>query len=235
MNILAIIPARGGSKGLPGKNSKLLNGTPLIVYTIEHALEANRVAKMVVSTDDTEIRNIAMVAKAEAPFLRPTHLAQDNTPTLPVVQHALQYYLEQGEQFDAICLLQPTTPFRKKGLIDQAIEKFISSGADALVSVVPVPHEFNPHWVFEPNRQGFLTIATGEKEIIPRRQELPPAYVRDGAIYLTKTSVILEKNSLYGETLAFIENDSTYYINIDTMEDWELAEKKAGVFFKNHG
>lgn len=235
MNILAIIPARGGSKGLPGKNIKLLNGKPLIGYTIEHALEADRLTKVVVSTDDTEIRSMAIVAKAEAPFLRPAYLAQDNTPTLPVVQHALQYYLEQGERFDAVCLLQPTTPFRKKGLIDQAIEKFISTGADALVSVVPVPHEFNPHWVFEPNGLGFLTIATGEKEIIPRRQELPHAYARDGAIYLTKSSVILENNSLYGDQLTYIENDPEYYVNIDTQADWELAEKKTSVFLTNHG
>jgi N-acylneuraminate cytidylyltransferase len=235
VNILAIIPARGGSKGLPGKNIKLLNGKPLIGYTIEHALEADRLTKVVVSTDDTEIRSMAIVAKAEAPFLRPAYLAQDNTPTLPVVQHALQYYLEQGERFDAVCLLQPTTPFRKKGLIDQAIEKFISTGADALVSVVPVPHEFNPHWVFEPNGLGFLTIATGEKEIIPRRQELPHAYARDGAIYLTKSSVILENNSLYGDQLTYIENDPEYYVNIDTQADWELAEKKTSVFLTNHG
>ncbi len=234
IKILGLIPARGGSKGVSGKNSKLLGGIPLVVYSIQSALATHGLGEVIVSTDDPAIQQISLSAGAKAPFLRPVHLAQDDTPTLPVIQHALQYYLEQGERFDAICLLQPTTPFRKKELIDQAIEKFISSGADALVSVVPVPHEFNPHWVFEPNRQGFLTIATGEKDIIPRRQELPPAYVRDGAIYLTKSSVILEKNSLYGDALAYIENDPDFHVNIDTQADWELAEKKVGIFFRNH-
>ncbi len=232
MVIIAIIPARGGSKGVPGKNIKLLNGKPLIGFTIQSALEANKISRVVVSTDDPTIQDIAVKYGAEVPFLRPSYLALDNTPTLPVVQHALQYYLEQGENFDAVCLLQPTTPFRKQGIIDQAIEKFTSSGADALITVVPVPHQFNPHWVFEPNEEGFLAPAIRDKPTISRRQDLPPAFIRDGAIYLTKSNVVLKKNSLYGDKLAYLETDIAHYVNVDTPEDWELVEKEARIFFK---
>ena len=94
-----------------------------------------------------------------------------------------------------------------------------------MVSVQKVPHEYNPHWTFEQNDQGNLKIATGETEIISRRQDLPIAYHRDGSIYITKTKVILEQHSLYGNSTAFIESDSDAYVNIDTLEDWEKAEK----------
>ena len=126
--------------------------------------------------------------------------------------------------FDAVCLLQPTNPFREQGFIDKAIEKFITSKTDCLISVLPIPHEFNPHWAFEENEIGLLKIATGEKNIITRRQELPKAFYRDGAIYITKTEVI-KNGSLYGESIAYIENNPQFYVNIDTIEDWEKAEK----------
>ena len=227
MRTLALIPARSGSKGVPGKNIRPLAGKPLIQYTIESALDAKLVSKVVVSTDAVNIADAARAAGAEVPFLRPEALAKDDTPTLPVVRHALEFFLAQGMRFDAVCLLQPTTPFRPPAFIDQAIRKFIGTGADSLLSVVPVPHEFNPHWVFEPDGVGFLRLATGEKDIIPRRQELPPAYVRDGALYLTRSDVILQKNSLYGDKIAWIENDASFYINIDTLEDWDRAEQMA--------
>jgi len=122
-------------------------------------------------------------------------------------------------------LLQPTSPFRPKGFIDLAIQKFINEEVDALVSVLPVPHEFNPHWVFEPNEKGLLQIATGDKEIIKRRQDLPQAFFRDGLIYITKTSVIKE-GSFYGTKLSYLENHPDFYVNIDTLEDWEKATAK---------
>lgn len=224
-SILALIPARSGSKGVPGKNAKLLGGIPLISYTIQSALAAHGIQEVMVSTDDRGIREIAIKAGAEAPFLRPAHLAQDDTPTLPVIQHALQWLSSQGRHFDAVCLLQPTNPFRPMGFIDRAINQFLESGADSLISVLPVPLEFNPHWVFEPGADGLLKIATGESSIIPRRQALPKAYYRDGSIYLTQTEVLLAKNTLFGESVAYIEADPTFHVNIDTPEDWEEAER----------
>lgn len=224
MNILAVIPARGGSKGVPRKNKKLLNGKPLIQYSIDAALQSNYITEVVVTTDDEEIMAIAKSLGANVPFLRPKHLAEDTTPTLPVIQHVISYFEAEGKRFDAICLLQPTSPFRPKGFLDKALETFIEKQTDALISVLEVPHQYNPHWTFEPNKNGILEIATGEKNIIPRRQELPKAYHRDGSIYITKTNIIQQENSLYGNSLAYIVSDSTYYVNIDTQDDWEQAE-----------
>lgn len=225
MKILAIIPARGGSKGVPGKNSKLLGNKPLIAYSIEQAIASNSFAKIIVSTDDETIAKIAMDYDAEVPFIRPKELSNDTAASIAVVQHAVEFLESKNEFFDAICLLQPTSPFREKGFIAKAIEKFSSTGSDALVSVLPVPHEYNPHWVFEPDTNEMLQIATGEKEIIKRRQELPKAFFRDGAIYLTKTASI-KKGTFYGEKLSYIESNPNLYVNIDTMNDWIQAEQK---------
>lgn len=224
MKILAIIPARGGSKGVPNKNNKLLGDKPLIGYSIEQAIASNSFAKILVSTDDDLIVQIATDFGAEVPFIRPTYLANDTASSIAVVQHVVAFLASKNEFFDAVCLLQPTSPFREKGFINKAIEQFISTNADALVSVLSVPKEFNPHWVFELNNDGMLKIATGEKEIIKRRQELPPTFFRDGAIYLTKIACI-KMGTFYGEKLTYLESNPTFYVNIDTMEDWKKAEE----------
>jgi CMP-N,N'-diacetyllegionaminic acid synthase len=225
MKILAIIPARGGSKGVSGKNIKLLNGKPLLAYTSEIALQSKQLAEVVVSTEDEQIITVAKSLGIKVPFSRPMALAQDHTPTIDVIIHALRWYEKQNVFFDAVCLLQVTSPFRTVDFLDKAIEKFMASGCDSLVSVQKVPHEYNPHWTFEVNAEGNLKIATGESEIIYRRQELPPAYHRDGSLYITKTKVLLEEHSLYGKSTAFIESESEFYVNIDTMQDWEKAEE----------
>jgi CMP-N,N'-diacetyllegionaminic acid synthase len=225
MKILGIILARGGSKGVPGKNIKLLGGVPLLAFTAQSALASKRLTKVVLSTDCPSIATVAKQYAIEVPFIRPETLATDIASSIAVVQHAVSYLENQGEFFDAICLLQPTSPFRPKGFIDEAIQKFGQEDAEALVSVLPVPHEFNPHWVFELNKEGLLQIATGEEEIIKRRQDLPPAFFRDGSIYITKTSVIKE-GSFYGSKLSYLENHPDFYVNIDTPEDWEKATAK---------
>ena len=225
MRILAIIPARGGSKGVPGKNIKLLNGKPLLAYTSEIALQTKYLTEVIVSTEDDKISAVAKSMGIKVPFVRPTELAQDNTPTIDVIIHALQWYEKHSVFFDAVCLLQTTSPFRTLEFLDKAIEKFISSDCDSLISVQKVPREYNPHWTFEVNLEGNLKIATGETEIISRRQKLPVAYHRDGSVYITKTEVILKGLSLYGKSTAFIESEPEFYVNIDTMLDWEKAEE----------
>ena len=225
MRVLAIIPARGGSKGVPGKNIKLLSGKPLIEYTTEVVLQSKLLTKVVVSSNDDKIIEVAKNTGVEVPFKRPSNLSEDETPTLPVIKHALAYYKNIGEEFDAICLLQVTSPFRTVDFLDNALQKFINEGADSLISVQKVPHEYNPHWTFELNEEGNLKIATGEDIIISRRQDLPTTYHRDGSIYITKTSVILEKNSLYGNTIAYIESKEKNFVNIDTLRDWGKAEE----------
>lgn len=225
MKILAIIPARGGSKGIPGKNIKLLNGKQLLSYTSDVALQSKYLTEVVVSTEDEEITEEAIKLGIKVPFVRPKELAEDNTPTIDVIVHTLKWYENQNIYFDAVCLLQVTSPFRTVEFLDKAIEKFIEKDCDSLVSVQKVPHEYNPHWTFEINSEGNLKIATGETKIISRRQDLPVAYHRDGSIYITKTEVLLKEYSLYGKSTAFIESDPKFYVNIDTIYDWEKAEK----------
>jgi CMP-N-acetylneuraminic acid synthetase len=225
MKILGIIPARGGSKGVPGKNIKLLAGKPLLEYTTEIAIKSKFLTKIVFSSDDDKIIELAKKTGVEVPFKRPSNLAEDASPTLPLIQHALSYYKSIGEEFDAVCLLQVTSPFRTLELLEKALQKFISSNLDSLISVQKVPHEYNPHWTFELNNKGNLKIATGEKKIISRRQDLPESYHRDGSIYITKTSVILKYNSLFGASIGFIESPKEWHVNIDTFDDWDKAEK----------
>lgn len=226
MKILGLIVARGGSKGVPKKNSKLLNGKPLIDYTFQSAKESKKITTLIISTDDDEIISLAQKSDIMVPFKRPEHLAQDNTPSIDVIKHALENLEKLGYSFDAVCLLQPTSPFRPKGFIDAAIEKFIDTKVDALVSVRQVPLEFNPHWVFVENENGTLEIATGDEKIIPRRQELPKSFYRDGCIYITKSQFI-KNSSLYGNSLGYIENTDRKFVNIDTLEDWKIAERIA--------
>lgn len=225
MKILGLIPARGGSKGVPRKNIKLLGNKPLLQYTTDVALQCSKITKVVLSSDDDEIMKVGEKLGIEVPFKRPANLATDKSPTLPVILHTLDFYEQQGVFFDAVCLLQVTSPFRTVSFVNDAIKTFVKQGTDSLVSVLEVPHEYNPHWTFEVNDNDTLQIATGEKEIISRRQELPTAYHRDGSIYITKVSVLKEQNSLYGNSISYIKSDKEKYVNIDTLADWEQAEK----------
>lgn len=224
--ILGLIPARGGSKGLPGKNIKMLGGKPLLQYTWESARQSSMLDKVVLSTEDQEIKEVACKLGINVPFTRPENLAQDLTPSIEVIIHALKFLQDKGEEFDVVCLLQPTTPFRSPGLIDACIKKFEQNNYDSLISVREVPSEYNPHWVFE-EEGGLLKLATGEESIIPQRQNLPRAYFRDGAIYLTKTKVLLEQSSLFGKRTGFYDTTGSPYVNIDTPNDWKKAEKIA--------
>ncbi|WP_300438517.1 acylneuraminate cytidylyltransferase family protein [Christiangramia sp.] len=224
MRILGIIPARGGSKGIPGKNIKYLGEKPLLAYTTEATLKSKLLNRSILSSDSEEIIEVGKKLGIQVPFVRPAKFAKDDSASIKVLKQALYFFIKENIHFDAVCILQPTTPFRREGLIDDAIKKFESGSYDSLVSVREVPHEYNPHWVFE-EKKGKLEIATGEKEIISRRQELPKAYHRDGAIYLTKTEVILDSNSILGKKIGFIDTTDEDYVNLDNMEDWKKAEE----------
>lgn len=223
--MLGLIPARGGSRGIPGKNIKVLGGRPLLAYTIDAAHEAQRLTRTILSTDDRDVARIGAEAGVDVPFLRPLELAQDDTPTLPVILHALDAL--DGAAFDAVCLLQPTSPLRAPGLIDRCIDLLETSGADAVMTVVTVPHEHNPHWVWMSDDDGLLHLATGEQEPIPRRQSLPPAFCRDGSVYVTRRAA-LESGSLYGTTVRGVVVDAETTVNIDDHRDWERAERLVG-------
>ena len=225
MKILGLIPARSGSKGIPNKNIKLLGNKPLLQYTSEIALQSKFLSKIVLSSDSEHIMQVGKNLGIEAPFKRPLDLAKDKSPTLPVILHVLEFFEKKGEYFDAVCLLQVTSPFRSIDFLDKAIKKFKKSKTDSLVSVLEVPHEYNPHWTYTLDINDNLQISTGESEIISRRQDLPKAFIRDGSIYITKTSVLKEQKSIYGKSIAYIVSSKENYVNIDTMDDWKKAEK----------
>ena len=225
MRVLGLITARGGSKGVPRKNIRLLAGKPLLAYTAESALRAQTLTRVVLSTEDAEIAEVGRSYGVDVPFVRPPELALDATPSLPVVRHALLTLEEMGDVYDAVCLLQPTNPLRRPEDIDGCVKMLSISSADAVVSVLPVPHEYNPHWVFE-SRGEYLKIATGEHSPIARRQDLPPAFHRDGSIYVTCRDVVIAGNSLYGSRLCGYLIDSIFSANIDSEDDWRKVEQK---------
>lgn len=228
MRALGVITARGGSKGVPRKNVRLLGGKPLLAWTAEAALKSRRLSRVILSTDDDEIAAVAKGAGIEVPFKRPADLATDSAPTLPVLQHAVAWLEERGDAYDAICLLQPTNPLRTADIIDGCIDMLEQSSADSVVTVLPVPAEHNPHWVYFAKPDGALYLATGEQSPIPRRQELPPAYHREGSVYVVRRDVLLQRGSLYGDrVMGYIVSPETS-VNIDDAADWERAEKLIG-------
>lgn len=225
MKILTIIPARGGSKGIPRKNIKLLGDKPLIAYTIEIAKEIEALHTVMVSTEDKEISGIVANLGMPVPFMRPETLAQDTSPTIDVVINVVETYKSMGVMFDAVMILEPTCPFRRISEVEECIDIFKSKGVDSLITVKSVPAQYNPHWVYEENGKGLLVKAIGDEDVIARRQNLPKAFARDGSVYITKTDVILNQHSLYGESIAFRVNDNPYHINLDSPADWEIAER----------
>ena len=230
MRVLGVIPARGGSKGVPRKNIRLLAGKPLLHYTAAAALAARRLTRVVLTTDDEEIAEVGRREGLEVPFLRPPHLADDAAPMLPVVQHAVRWLEARGATFEAICLLQPTNPLRRPADIDACIDALEAREADSVVTVLPVPSEYNPHWVYFSDDAGRLHLSTGETTPISRRQDLPPAYHREGSVYVVRREVLMEADSLYGRTLVGHPIDPARSVNIDTPEDWARAERLVFAF-----
>jgi len=224
MRVLGIIPARGGSKGLPRKNVRSLGGKPLLLWTAEAARGSKRLTRTILTTDDNEISQIGRAAGLDVPFLRPANLATDTTPTVPVLQHAVRALEAAGDHYDAVCLLQPTCPLRTAATIDACIDQLIAHNLDSVVTVLAVPHKYNPHWVYVPTSGGLLELATGEPTIIPRRQDLPPAFHREGSVYVVRRDVLVEQGSLYGARLAGHEMSADESVNIDTEDDWKRAE-----------
>jgi CMP-N-acetylneuraminic acid synthetase len=156
--------------------------------------------------------------------MRPAELAADDTPSLPVVQHAIQWLEARGDCYDAVCQLQPTSPLRTGGEIDACIDLLDDGRIHCVMTVVRVPAEYNPHWVYFCDAEGLLHLSTGESTPIPRRQELPPAYFRDGSVYVTRRDTVIGQNSLYGSRVAGMVVDGKDRVNLDRAEDFERAE-----------
>jgi len=230
MQILAIIPARGGSKSIPRKNLKLLGGKPLIAWSIESA-RASNASRVLVTTDDEEIAAVAKKYGADVPFIRPSELAGDTVGMEPVLKHALEW-LKENERYepDGVALLQSTCPMRQSRHINEAIEIFsqkINEGFDCVIGVSEAIANLNPEWQLKYDENNRVTLGTGAPltTIKKRRQELTPSYIRNDIIYLFKPSVLREAPNLHGNNLAlYIVKDLPFDLDINTPQDWEFAE-----------
>jgi CMP-N,N'-diacetyllegionaminic acid synthase len=230
LKLLGVITARGGSKGIPGKNLKPLAGRPLIAYTIDAARRSAAFDRMILSTDDAAIADYARSLGCDVPFLRPAELALDETPHLPVLQHAVSWLAEHASYHpDAVMILQPTSPLRRPEHIQEAVALLASSGADSVLSVGEVAAHMNPMRMLRVDPDGRAALfVTGEpvRARINRRQDLPRAWVMNGAIYAFQTHVLFDAPpSLYGNSTVAMPMAEPFGISIDTPHDWEEAEK----------
>ncbi|MEK7590516.1 MAG: acylneuraminate cytidylyltransferase family protein [Patescibacteria group bacterium] len=228
--ILGIITARGGSKGFPGKNIKPLLGKPLLAYSIEAAKSSGVFDRLIVSTEDEKIAEVARQYGCEVPFMRPKELARDDTPHLPVIQHAMQW-LKENEKYepDYVMILQPTSPLRQPFHMKEAVELIQKTGADSVMGVSEVPDNFTPTEVMRIKEDGTLQLFDGNpvyKRAV-RRQDLPQCHASNGALYLFKTHLIFNKKNpnFYGEKVAPYVFDKKYAVDINTHQDWEEAEE----------
>ncbi len=224
LEILGLIPARGGSKGIPGKNLRLLGGRSLVARAVESGIKSLRLARLILSTDSEAIAEEGRRAGAEVPFLRPADLAKDDTPSSAVVVHALEWLeRNEGRLPDILVLLQPTAPLRQARHIDEALELLVTSGARSVVSVTPVPGHYHPSWQFS-IRDGALFPFMETGKVPPRRQDLPPTYTRNGVIYAAWTETWLTGTMGYGSGCVPYVMRPEESVNIDSPEDLELAE-----------
>ncbi len=223
LRLLAVIPARGGSKGIPRKNIYPLCGRPLIAYSIDAALQSHAVDRTVVSTDDNEIADVSRRLGAEV-RMRPAALAQDDTPTRAVLAHVVAELAAESYVPDAVLTLQPTSPLRTAGDIDGAAALFEADpSADSLVSCIEVPHIFHPESVMRLTPQGYLEPYLRAPQPT-RRQDKPPVFARNGAaIYITRTPRLAEY--VFGGRLVPYPMDAESSVDIDTLEDLRTAER----------
>jgi CMP-N-acetylneuraminic acid synthetase len=220
--VLALIPARGGSKGVPRKNVRLLGGRPLIEWSIEAAREATAVDRVVVSTDDAEIAEVARAAGAEVPFERPAELAADDTRDLPVFQHALDELEALGDAFDVVVHLRPTSPLRPAPLVDDAVAALLATPADSLRSLTAADKTPYKMWRIADDRLQPL-LGSWEQELFNEpRQALPPVYLHDGVIDVVRVPT-LRAGSMCGRDVVPFLTPPGLAIDIDTEDDLERA------------
>jgi CMP-N-acetylneuraminic acid synthetase len=230
LKVLGIITARGGSKGIPGKNLKLLAGKPLLAYTVDTARRSGALDRVILSTEDEAIASAGRDLGCDVPFIRPLDLAQDDTPHLPVIQHATRWMQERiNYQPDAVMILQPTSPLRTTEDIAAAVALLEASGADSVLSVNEVPVHAHPMRTLRLDATGHAVLFVSGDPVrrrINRRQDLPPAWVMNGAIYACRTQVLFDAEpSLYGTRVVAYRMPADRSISIDDLEDWHAAER----------
>ena len=222
MKILGLIPARGGSKVLPGKNVMKFAGKPLIAWTIDASKESGILDRVIVSTDCPEIARISREYGAETPFMRPEELSRDHSPAMPFIIHALKWMMENENYApDCLMLLQPTSPLRNSQDIVNSVDLMRREGSDSVISVCePAVHPYHSKQI---NDEGYIDNLVGRSENVPR-QKLPKAYILNGAIYLVRTTVLIDKETLYPpKTSAYIMPQERS-IDIDNEIDFRIAE-----------
>jgi len=222
--VLGLVPARGGSKGVPGKNVRPLAGHTLLEYTARAASESGVLDRIILSTDSPEIAEAGRRAGLEVPFMRPAALAADDTPMVRVIEHALTEMSGQRWSPEIVVLLQPTSPLRRPDHIRDAVRMLRETGADSVVTVVEVPRHLSPDYVMriEGDR---LKPFLPDGSRVTRRQDARPAYSRDGTVYAFRRSTIDRTGGIYGEDCRPLLIDACDSLSIDSPADWDEAER----------
>jgi CMP-N-acetylneuraminic acid synthetase len=223
--VLGLVPARGGSKGVPGKNVRALAGHTLLEYTARAAQDSGVIDRLMLSTDAPDIADAGRRAGLEVPFMRPAALAADDTPMLPVIQHALAETAKHGWSPDVIVLLQPTSPLRRPDHIRDAVTMLRETTADSVVTVVEVPRHLSPDYVMR-IEEGRLRPFLPDGAAVTRRQDARPAYSRDGTVYAFRRSTIERFGGIYGDDCRPLLIDATESLSIDTEDDWNEATRR---------
>lgn len=237
LKFLGVITARGGSKNIPGKNIKLLLGKPLIAYTIEAAQQSGVFDRLILSTDDPKIAEVAKQCGCEVPFMRPVELAQDDTLHLPVMQHAVQW-LKNNEDYwpDYVMILQPPSPLRQPFHIQEAAELLLKNKADSVLAVAELPESFSPARAML-IKDSFLELYNGRpvRQRIARRQDLPRTYWNTCSIYLFKTDLLFDpiEPNFFGKKIVPYLIEKKYAIDVNNFEDWHKAEEALRNLEKN--
>lgn len=224
-SVIAIIPARGGSKGLPGKNIKKLCGKPLIAWSIEAGLGSQYIDEVMVTTDSEEIARVAREFGASVPFMRPTELASDTSTSMDAIKHALDFYENKlHKSFDYIVLLEPTSPLRVKEDIDNAIERLLENPpATAVVGICKTESQ-NPAFLVKKNINNFLVGYENADMKILRRQDISDVYFFEGSVYVSHTDTLRTKNTFYHENTLGYEFPKWKSIEIDDLDDFIMVE-----------
>ena len=219
---IGLVPARGGSKAIPRKNLAPLRGKPLLAYTGAASVEAGCLDRVLLSTDDEEIAEVGRACGAEVPFLRPSGLSTDSAPMLPVMIHALDWCVEQGLDVEAMVLLQPTSPLRTGRHIREAVALLRETGAQTVVSVVKVPHQFTPGSIMK--MEGAVLNPYLAGPLVLRRQDKDDLYARNGPAILAVREATLRRGKLYGDpTVGYVMSEAVS-LDIDTADDLWLVE-----------
>ncbi len=225
MKVLGIVPARSGSKGIPGKNLRELAGKPLLQYTADPAKAAGIFDRLILTTDSEALAELGKEIGFEVPFIRPKELAGDDTPMLPVLQHAMNYLEKQGWHADIVVLLQPSSPLRKPEHIIRAVEMLKSGDCDSVVSVLEIPSMFAPQKALR-IEAGLLNFWSPDGDSITRRQQVETTYAREGTVYAVWRDVLMEKNTIYGDRCLPLVIPAEESLNLDALDDWDRAESK---------